>query len=186
MNVLIFLKNIIQLILAPSEGWRDIEKDDVPVEVIISRGLYPLMAIMLISEFIRPLYGIVDFNLVRLLQTALAQFVALFVAMYAGKTVMEYYLPSYNTTGENDPVAVGKVAVYGTGLMTVIQLIENLLPVELTIMQLLPALAAVCLWKADAFLDVEQKGEYRFMLITVAALILPVIVINVLMNLLIN
>ena len=182
----IFLKNIVQLILAPSNAWKDIQLEEKPFDVVVSRGLYPLMAIMLVSVFIRPIYGIEDFDLVKLLQQALVQFVALFVALYAGRNIIEHYLPIYNCTGENDPIAVGNVVAYGTGLMTVIQLIENLIPVELTVLQLLPAFAAVCIWQADKYLDVERKNEMVFMLICVLSLILPVILINLLMSLVIN
>lgn len=186
MTILNFFRNIIQLVLSPANAWHDIEKEEIPVDNAVSRGLYPLMAIMLLTVFIRPLYSHFDFDLVRLLQTALVQFIALFVAMYAARNIMDHFLPKYNNTGENDPVAVGNVAVYGTGLMTLIQIVENLLPVELTVIQLLPALAAVCIWHADDYLDISKKGEIPFMLITVCSLILPVIFINMLMSFIIN
>ena len=185
MNVLIFFKNIIQIVLSPTNGWRDIEKEDIPVETAISRGLYPLLAVMLLTVFIRPLYGIVRFDLITLLQVALGQFIALFAALYIAKNLMEHYLPMYNATGGDDPVAVGNVAVYGTGVMTLIQIIENVLPVELTVIQLLPAFAAVCIWKSSSYLDIEPRGGTPFMLLTIGALILPVILINFLMHILI-
>lgn len=186
MSLLFFLKNILQLILAPSNGWEDIQREEQPVETVTSRGLYPLMAIMLLTVFVRPLYSIEKFELVSMLQIALVQFVALFVALYGSRTIMEHYLPVYNATGQSDPVAVGNVAVYGTGLMTVIQIVENLIPIELTVIQMLPAFAAICVWKAAPYLDIERNRETKFMLICVASLILPVILINVLMSMFIN
>lgn len=186
MSLLIFLKNIIQLILSPSVAWNDIQRDETPFDQVLARGLYPLMAIMLVSAFIRPIYGFEDFDLVRLLQTALIEFVALFVGLFAGRNIMEHFLPMYNCTGQNDPVAVGNVAAYGTGLMTLIQLAENLIPIELTVMQLLPALAAVCIWKSDRYLDIDSKGEIPFMLIAVISLIAPVIFINLILTVIIN
>ncbi|MCH5220440.1 MAG: hypothetical protein J1F20_07705 [Muribaculaceae bacterium] len=186
MNLLIFFKNIIQIVLSPVNGWKDIEKEDIPVETSIQRGLYPLMAVMLLTVFIRPLYGIMDFNLITLLQIALGQFIALFASLYISKSVMEHFLPTYNSSGENDPIAVGNVATYGTGVMTLIQIIENILPVELTVIQLLPAFAAVCIWKSGKYLDIEREGEIQFMLIAIAALILPVIIINFFMHFLIE
>lgn len=182
MSLLLFLKNILQLVLSPTNGWKDIEDADMPFERLISTGLYPLMSVMLLSVFIRPLYGFEDFNLIELLQAAVIQFVALFVTLYASRAIMEHYLPVYNATGQHDPVAVGNVAVYGTGLLTVIQLIENLVPIELTVMQLLPALDAVCIWKSERYLDVEKGNEVRFMLICVTSLIAPVILINLIVS----
>lgn len=186
MNLLLFLKNILQLILAPTHAWKDIQQEELPTETIIQRGLYPLMAIMLITVFIRPAYGLEKFELIPLLQTALVQFVALFVALYGARAIMDHNLPLYNTTGENDPIATGTVAAYGTGLMTIIQIIENLIPIELTVVQILPAFAAVCIWKAYDYLDIEPADRTRYMLITVAALVLPVITINVVMSLIIT
>ena len=182
MKFLLYLKNILQLILSPSNGWKDIQQEDQPLETLTRNGQYPLMALMLLTVFIRPVYGIETFELVPLLQKALVQFVALFIALYGGKAIMEHYLPLYNYTGEHDPVAVGNVAVYGTGLMTVIQMIENLIPTELTVIQMLPAFAAICIWKANQYLDIERAGETKYMLICTASLILPVIAINVLMS----
>lgn len=187
MNILIFLKNLLQLILSPSNAWKDIEREETPVDSLTARGLYPTMALMLVSVFIRPLYhNNADFDLVILLQTALIQFVALFIALFAGKFVIEHYLPSYNITGQSDPIAAGTVAVYGTGLMTIIQLIENLIPIQLTVIQLLPAFAAICIWKAARYLDIEPQMETPFMIISVLALIGPVILINIIMSFLIN
>lgn len=186
MTLLIFLKNLLQLILSPSNAWKDIGREEKPFEHLVSRGLYPLMAIMLVTAFIKPLYGLDKFDLVQLLQIALIQFVALFVALYSGRNVMEHFLPAYNRTGEKDPVAVGNVAAYGTGLMALIQIIRNLIPIELTVLQLLPALAAVCIWKAERYLDLDKKSETPFMLIATMSIILPAILINLILTLFIK
>lgn len=186
MNLLIFFRNIFQLVLSPANGWKDISSEDTPVEVLMSKGLYPMMALMLVSVFLRPIYGVLRLDLVLLLQIALVQFVALFVSLFAGRSVMENYLPQYNSTGEHDPFAAGTVAVYVTGLMTLIQIFENLLPVDLTVMQFLPAFAAVILWKSDKYLDISPNHEMTFMLIAIVALIMPVILINLVMSYLIN
>lgn len=186
MNLLNYLKNILQLILSPSNAWRDIEREETPVDIITRHGLYPTMAIMLLSVFIKPLYHTGDFDLVKLLQIALVQFVALYIAFFAGKFVIEHNLPSYNETAENDPVAAGTVAAYGTGLMTIIQLIENIIPVHLAVIQLLPAFAAICVWKSAEYLDLQPRREAPFMILTVIALIGPVIAINIIMSFLIS
>lgn len=186
MNLLIFLKNIIQLILSPTNAWKDIRHEETPVDKTTRSGLYPLMAVMLLSVFIRPLYGHEDFDTVKLLQTALVQFVALYIALYTSRNLIEHYLPQYNLTGEKDPIAAGTVSVYGTGLMTLIQIVENLIPVQLTVIQMLPAFAAVCIWKAADYLDVDPRKEYIMMIIAVLSLIAPVIIINILMSNLIS
>lgn len=186
MSLLIFLKNILQLILSPANGWKAIEREETPVEQVVTLGLYPLMAVVALTVFVRPLYGLIHFSLIQLLQTAIVQFVALFVAFYIGRNIMSHYLPRYNETGEKDPVAVGNVAAYGTGLMAIIQLLENIIPIHLTVIQLLPAFAAVCIWKAGRYLDVDKQNEAPFMLITVCSLILPVVLINLLMYIIIE
>ena len=186
MSFLRFLKNILQLLLSPKNAWEDIEREQTPVNVAIERGLYPLMAIMLITVFIRPTYGLEHFELTTLLQKALIQFVALFIALYGGRTIMEHFLTHYNYTGENDPIAVGNVAAYGTGLMTVFQIVENLIPVQLTVTLFLPAFAAVCIWKADRYLDIERRAEIKYMLICILSLTAPVILINLLMSYIIS
>lgn len=182
MSFLRFLKNLLQLFLSPKHAWDDIDREQTPVNIAIERGLYPLMAIMLLTVFIHPIYGLGNSDLTSLLQKALAQFVALFIGLYGGRTIMEHFLSHYNYTGENDPIAVGNVATYGTGLMTVLQIAENLIPVQLTITNLLPAFAAVCIWKADKYLDIDQRYEIKYMLICILSLIAPVVLINLLMS----
>lgn len=186
MSFLRFLKNLLQLFLSPKHAWEDIDREQTPVNNAIERGLYPLMAIMLITVFIRPIYGLGTFDLTTLLQKALIQFVALFIALYGGRNIMEHFLTHYNYTGENDPIAVGNVAAYGTGLMTILQIVENLIPVQLTVTLFLPAFAAVCIWKADKYLDIDQRFEIKYMLICVLSLIAPVVLINLLMSYIIS
>lgn len=184
--MLSFLKNILQIILSPINGWRDIASAESPIEVITSRGLYPLMAIMLLSVFIRPIYSLFQFDLVVLLQTALIQFVAIFAALFAGKTLMANLLPKYNITGAEDSYACDTVAVYTIGIITIIQIFENMLPVELTIMQFLPILVIIPLWKSAEYLEVEKEHESMFMSAAAASLILPVIGLNFVMSYLIG
>jgi len=184
--MLSFLKNILQIILSPVNGWRDIASAETSVETLTSRGLYPLMAIMLLSVFIRPIYSLLPFDLVVLLQTALIQFVAIFAAMFIGKTVMANLLPKYNITGAEDSFACDTVAVYIIGIITIIQIFENLLPVDLTITHFLPILVIIPLWKAGEYLEVEKEHETMFMSAAAVSLILPVIGLNFIMSYLIG
>lgn len=186
MNFFTYIKNLLQLILSPKHAWMDINADDDTMDTITRRGMYPLMAVMLVSVFIRPLYRSGTYSVEALLQTALVQFVALFVAFFAGRLAMDTMLPKYNSTHSPDIIATGTVAAYITGIMTLIQILENLLPVELTVTQLLPLLAAVILWKAAPYLDIEENSEAVFMVPATLALIGPVILINIVMTALIN
>ena len=184
--MLFYLKNIFQLILSPTNGWHDIAGDETPVDTLTSRGLYPLMAIMLVTVFIRPLYGLGAFDLVVLLQTALIQFVAIFAALFIGKTVLTNMLPKYNSSGADDPVAAETVAVYTIGLIAIVQIFENLLPVDLTIMRFLPILVIIPLWKSAEYLEIETEHESMVMSTAAVALILPVIGLNFVMSYLIG
>lgn len=183
--MLTFLRNLLQLILSPIHAWNDISKEDEQPEIILSKGLYPLMAIMLITAILNGFFAVGKFDLVLRLQIALSQFIALFVALYAGRTVLESMLPKYNESGEKDPIGAWTVAIYITGIMTVIQIVENLIPVELIVIKFLPIFAALILWKANEYLDLETEHTGYFMAIAIGALIGPVILINLIMGLLI-
>lgn len=145
-----------------------------------------MMAIMLLTVFIRPIYGLMKFDLVLLLQTALIQFVAIFAALYIGKTVLANMLPKYNMSGAEDIEAADTVAVYTVGIITIIQIFENLLPVELTITQFLPILAIIPLWKSAEYLEIEPEHETMVMSATAASIIVPVIGLNFAMSYLIG
>ena len=174
-----------QLMLSPSHAWEDISAEDASPEKLISTGLYPMMAIMLVTAIVNGVFAIGSFDIVRQLQIAIAQFIALFVALYVGRTVIETFLPRYNESGENDPVGATTVAVYATGIMTVIQIVENLIPVELIVIKFLPAFAALIVWKAQTYLDLVPERSGYFMVIAIGALIVPVLLVNLVMGLLI-
>ena len=178
----IYLKNIFQLLLSPANAWREIENEETPPMQLTSRGLYPLMALMLLSVFIGAIYSIGSFDLILLLQTAMTQFVAIYIAFHLGRYAMDSTIKRYNSSGQNDPIATETVAAYGAGLLTLIQIVMNLLPLRLALMQLLPIFATIGIWKAYPYLDITDQGELPFMLMASSAIIAPVIVLNTLFN----
>lgn len=44
-----FLKNILQLILSPGNGWEDLSHSKTEPETMLSKGLYPLLGVMALT-----------------------------------------------------------------------------------------------------------------------------------------
>ena len=68
--------------------------------------------------------------------------------------------------------------VYCTGMMVIIGILENLLPMELTLLQFLPIYVVVVICMGRTFLDVDERHIFRFAACAIVGLILPVFIVD--------
>ena len=178
-----FLKNILQLILSPTNGWEEISHDGESIERLLAEGLYPLIGLASLTVFVQGFYSM-TFELTTLLQEALAVFIVLFIAFFLGRVLMEGYLPRFTDTEPGSRQA-GTLAVYTTAMLALIQTVSNCTPVELPLLVFLPLLVAIVIWGARTWLDIKPEKEGEYMMFAIAVLLLPTIILNFLINLLI-
>ena len=101
-----FLKNMLQLILAPSKGWDEVSQLNESPNKIMEKGLYPLLAITAITAFAHGLYGSEPFDFGAQIELALTQFLALFLGVMFGRAAFEALI--HHFTGK--PADVVKVS----------------------------------------------------------------------------
>lgn len=172
------LKNLIQLILSPGNGWADLGKNKVNPETLQTKGLYPLLGVMAMTEFLALIYhhGI-SFGLV--LTCALAALGAYFVTIYIGRLIFEVTLPGI-TSGYDREKGLMTI-IMGVGLMAFIKIIDNCMPWKSVVLNLLPLYAVLVLYRAHQYLGIRPGAELRYLGISAVALVVvPIVIYSVL------
>lgn len=176
-----FLKNLFQLAIRPQHGWEDIAIDDQHPQLLTADGLYPLLGVVALSPFFQLIYHH-NLGLVYPLERAIIIFSVYFVTLLFAQTMLPPMLNKCVATGEVDPSRSSTFIVYSLGLMSMVSMLENLMPLELSVVQFLPVLVALVMWKATDYLLIMPEHHGRFILIAIAFVLLPPILLNMLLS----
>lgn len=177
-----YLKCMLQLVLSPAKGWEDISREGRESSVIAAYGLFPLIAVTALSCLLRPVYEVgyeTTTAIIRIITTAAQYFLTYATALF----LIPLKLPDL-VGGEPNEKRTSTYIIYGVGLMTLVELIGNLLPVEVGLIRFLPIYVAIILWKGCRYMGVKKQSEAVFMLLVLSTIILPVYVLGWLFNLL--
>ncbi len=158
--MLTFIKYLLQLILSPGRGWEDIEANNPDPEVLLAKGLYPLLGLTAATEFLVFIWSR-HAELGNVLMRALADFGSYFIALFIARLIFELYLRHF-TAGQPDERRAFSVIIFGIGLMVLIQIISNCIPVNIVVLKFLPLYVVLVLYKAAAYLDVRHPDVLRF------------------------
>jgi hypothetical protein len=179
-----FLKNMLQLFLAPAKGWEEVEHLNESPLKLMDKGLNPLLAILAITAFCHGFYGSQPFEIGTQLLTALSQFIAYFLGVMFGRAMFESLMP-YFTGQPVNALRAHTVVVYAIGLMTVNRIIQNLCPIDLAVLWFLPAFVAMVIWQSRIYLSVKSERSGQFFIFAVAVLIAAPIIFYQLLDLLV-
>lgn len=180
----LFLKILFHLILSPSRGWEDVAQYDPDLNRLLKCGLYPMAGVAALSAFVVGCYD-PALSFVVLFQRAIITFVQFYISYYIAQMVFPMFIRRYVVDGEVSEYRTGVFIAIGIGLLAIIKVIMNCLPVELSLVQFLPVYVAVVLWKGAPYLNVSPDKMNRFVVLSVASIIAPVYLLA-LLNLLIN
>lgn len=172
-----FIKNMLQLLLAPTRGWEDVDCDDTTPRRVLRRGLLPVVGAAALSVAFSAFYDLHP-SAVGLLTKAVVVFARYMIAYYCGVAVLMYALPKLAIEGAVDRNRVELFCAYCTGIMAGIGILQNLLPMELTLLQFLPIYVVVVICMGRTFLDVDERNIFRFAAVAIIGLILPVYLID--------
>lgn len=178
-----YLKQLFQLILSPGNGWEDIAKAaDVPAR-IAAKGFYPLIAIAAVSVFVQGLYHHILF--LTLFMKMIVSFLVYFVAYFFGVFILSLFLEP-TLSQRYDETRVNTFVLYTLGLLALISLIVNVLPVTSMMLFFLPFYVALIQWKAAPYLGVASEKTGIFMIIAILGVLLPPYIFYFLFSLLIG
>lgn len=176
-----YLKNILQLLLSPRHGWDEVSHDVTEPDELASHGLYPLIGLASVTYFVQGIYS-AHFELVPYLQGALAIFLSLFISFFIGKYVLESTTAQFIDTGKLNTFKTNTLSTYIVGILAVIQVVSNLMPVQVILVYLLPIVAIITIWKSCQYLDIMQEKSLVFTIICSIAIIGSKMLLDVLFS----
>ncbi len=150
---------IIQLILSPKNGWEDLAQRNPDPDILLTKGLYPLMGLAALSEFLGLAYH--EANLAHVLIGAINIFGTYFVTVFIARLLFDMYLNKL-ADADVDKRRSSTLIVVGVAMMVTFQLIENCLPWGLLIIKFLPLYAILVLSKGTEYLGLSKKKELKF------------------------
>lgn len=167
--MLSLLKYLIQLILSPGEGWKELRQDAPDASALQRRGLYPLLAVMAATELLGFVY-LRHATVAGVLMRMLADFGAYFVALFIARLLLGLYLP-HLCMEKPDESRIATFAVCGIGLMVLVQTVCNCLPWNLVLLRFLPVYVILVLYKATDYLGVRDTDKLRFVGLAAASIV---------------
>lgn len=172
-----FLKLMLQVLMAPTRGWEDVGADSADARTALRTGLLPLVAIASITVGISAFYELHP-SVGALIVKAIVVFARYMIAYFCGVALLTYALPKLAINGAFDRNRTELFCVYCTAIMASIGILQNLLPMELTLLQFLPIYVVVVICLGRTFLDVDESNIFRFAAYSIVGLILPVYIID--------
>lgn len=174
-----YLKNLFQLVLAPTKGWEDVSASLESPERLMRDAFFPLLGVAAASEFIRLFYHNSG-GFLTVFELAIALFGSFFVSFFVGRIILSNYLVNL-VDGELNQTKLSTFIIYGLGLLLLIEIIENILPTELTLVKFLPLFVALILYRATTYLSVKSGSELRFLCVAaLAVIVLPIVIFSLL------
>ncbi len=165
-----FTKNIVLLLLSPKNGWKEIKRYNTPAKLMLSKVVYPLIALLSLSAFAQMLYNS-ELTISVGIQQAIIEFSKYFFAYLLVNYLMTGFFPKV----VNNKSTANKVSVflqYNMSVLIIINIINNLLPIPFTYLNILYLYIFFVAWKADEFLGIVENGDKKFLVISAALLLL--------------
>ena len=157
--MLTLLRYIIQLILSPQNGWDDIADTNPDPDTLLRKGVYPLLGIAAVTEFLGLIYH--QATIAQVLIGAVNVFGSYCVGIFIASLLFDLYLNQI-TGVEVDKQRSTTLILCGIGMMILFQIIENCLPWSLLIVKFLPLYAILVLSKGCEYLGIPKRKELRF------------------------
>lgn len=169
-----YLIYLVQLLLSPGNGWRDLAQADPDPDVMMRRGFYPLLGIVAVTELFPVFYGRADFGKALLCAVAVAG--AFFMAVYVAKLLFETNYARHSGAA-TDSRRSAVFSLCGVGMMMLFQTIENVLPWNMLLLKLLPIYAIVVLSRGMKYLGVPSRSEVAFTIAAAGAVVVVPLVV---------
>lgn len=177
-----YLKYLFQLILSPAHGWEDIAKSGLAPSRIASAGFYPLIAITSLSVYFQAFYHRHVFFL-KLFMDMIVTFAVFFVSYFFSTFMFSLFLEPM-LEGKYDEDRCHIFVLYSLGLLALVTIIDNCLPVSFALLFFLPLYVALIQWKGAVYMDVRQSKIGLFMCLAILGVLAPPFVFYFLFSLL--
>lgn len=176
---MLFLRHLLQLIMAPHTGWADISSVDKPVSFWMSKGFYPLLAICSLSCIVSYFYH-PDLSIGICIQRMLITFIGFYATYYIAGLVFATALNRLVRLPDASDLTISgaisrfnTMTIFCTGLMMLLTLIGNLMPFELIVTKFLYLYILFIIYRASDFIGIEQDRIGLYTLTSFIAVFIP-------------
>lgn len=176
-----YLQHMVQLLLSPTRGWEDVASHPIEGGEAFRRGLLPLMVISALSVVFRAVYQFHS-SVATLIPAAVISFLQYFLTYLIAQVALSAYLPRISAGGKTDEQRLQLFLCFTVGMMAVIGIIGNLLPMTLTLIEFLPIYVAVVMFRAHGYLGIRSDVVGTYVGSTVLSVIVPVYLFGFILN----
>lgn len=167
-----YLKFLLQLVLSPRNGWEDIEKAAISPAKLLGQGFYPLIAVAALSVFAQGIF-LHHFVFMKLFMRMIITFVVYFISYFFGNFVLSMTPVIANNPAYDEEERAQTFTLYTLGLLAVITIIMNFLPITPLVLFFLPCYVALVQWKGCAYMRVPPEKHGLFMTVAILGVLLP-------------
>lgn len=179
-----YLLGMVQLILSPRRGWEDIAIDNYQSSKLLTAGYMPLIIITSLTCLPEYFYSS-DVTVVGVIEDMIACFVKFLVSYYIASLFFSLYIPSC-TGGELSMNKNNTFILYTLGLLALLDMLMNLLPMVPDMLYLLPVYVFFVMWRGLNYMEVKFDGVLPFMMLNFFAVIVPLFLLTYIFNLVIQ
>ena len=119
MQLLYYLRDMVQLLLSPLKGWEDVETDSFEAKTLLLRGLLPFLAITALTVFVKAFY-VADIHWIALIEQAIVCFMKFYryacSDQYISESAADRYRHSVRAAGVCALCDVARAEVYADQL----------------------------------------------------------------------
>ncbi|MCM1448954.1 MAG: hypothetical protein NC082_01285 [Clostridiales bacterium] len=162
-----FVKNILQLIISPDNGWEDTVRSNDRAGTVLPMGLVIMVASL--SIFVPLLYS-THVTVLEMNQMFVTVNVSLWATYFIADSVMSWVLPRL-CDGVYDEHRVRSFTAYTVALLSLQILVSDILPITFAILELWPLYVVIIMWRGMKILDCPQEHTGKYLLVVILAFI---------------
>lgn len=179
-----FLGCLITLIVSPFKGWDNIARHDEDVPILLNQGFYPLVGITSLSAFIQYFYAISP-KVVTYVENVVITFVAFVISYFLSSFLFSFFLKKMTDT-EVKESSYNTFILYSLSCLAIITIIENCMPMQLSIVEFLPIFVLLVMWLGNKYLHISENKGVVFIIFCAFAILVPPYLFSYLFSLLLN
>lgn len=172
-----YLKLMVQILMSPRSGWEDVLADSQSPRQVLIYGLIPLSLIAALTVFVGYFYQSAP-NVSEMLIKAVVVFARYVLTYFIAVALLVFALPRLTSDGIIERRRIELLTAYCIGMMALIGILENVLPMEMPLLQFLPIYIVVIIIQSRRFVDVDEANSFRYAACAIAGIILPVFIID--------
>ena len=164
-----------QLIISPVKGWTDIAAVGENPQTLAASGFYPLLGLTACSAFIPRLYH-THLELSLLIESAVVTFVGYFIAYFLASALLTATIEKVSSDNPGEK-KINTFIIYNLAILALITFIRNCLPMDLSLIQLMPLFVLIIMWAGRKYLNIDEGHTPTFLLLCALFILIPPYVI---------